>query len=552
MPLGQLKEIELIMLKILKRRKGVYAFVALALLALALFSYFSNPTQHAIISLAKTTYKSLKVWRAGGEEAYLKNIIDKQLPVTERVIPPPTVIETSRLPIQVQYAALPKDFPVGAGAITKFNDSLIVMSRLGDFYLYRSESFKKLDWAKLPNNVDKYIVSSRGSMNSSALRATSISYDESGHKIYVVYNQYVSSGFNRLVVSSLEIDPVTLGHIGSWDTLFESDLVDADYGSENSGGRLAVRDGNIYFSVGYSEQSTLINDRVVPAGQNPASSLGKIFRINIKTREVELFSMGHRVVQGLTFTKSGDLLATEHGPQGGDEINLVQQGDNYGWPFRTYGTNYGSYNYTPRFEEPSNFVSADPMYAFVPSMAISPILLIQGFHSAWNDDILVGSLKAQSLFRLVIKSSRVVLSEPIWFGHRIRDIALYPENQIVLLTDDSLLAFLSVDKTLLGANKKNAGYNFEPKLARCLGCHHFETSTSASVAPSLRGVFNRRVGGDNFDKYSDGMKNATGIWDKNLLSAFLANPASVIPGTSMPNPGLSPEEVTDIVKIISK
>jgi cytochrome c2 len=525
---------------------GVFAFVALTLFYVATYQL------PALKSFVKYFIKPVQVWRAGGEDLYRKKIIDGQSSIMEKIAPPVTVIETSRLPIVVKYIALPKGFPEGAGAITRLSDKLIIMSRMGDFYQYQSGGVSKIDWTKLPNNVEEYIVSSNGSLNSDTLRASSIAYDESDHKIYVGYNKFVTRTKNRLVVSSLEIDPVTLKQIGKWEDLFESDLVGADYGSQSGGGRVIVHKDNVYVSIGYAEQQTIFDGRNVPASQSPTSNLGKIFQINTKTRKTEMLSMGHRNVQGMAFTRSGDLLTSEHGPQGGDEINLIQKGSNYGWPYSTYGTDYGRYNYVSPFEVPTKFIFSEPLYAFVPSMAISPLMLIEGFDPAWNGDILLGSLKAQSLFRLVVRSQRVVISEPIWIGHRIRDIAPYSENQIVLLTDDSLLAFLSVDTDRLQANNKNAGYNFEPKLARCLVCHHFEVSTPVSVAPSLRNVFGRRMGADTFGKYSNGMKMVSGTWDKEKLAAFISNPESVIPGTSMPNLGLSSGEVDDIVKILSK
>lgn len=543
-------------MKLISRRNwvvyaaGIFVFLTLVLLYAGIFQLpalksFAKPFIIPII-------KQIKVWRAGGEDSYLQQVIDDQSLASEKQTPPAKVIETSRLPIVVKYVSLPKGFPQGAGAIARVNKKLIILSRIGNFYQYQSGIVSEINWPKLPNNIEKYIVNSKGALNSDSLRASSIAFDESEHKIYVGFNKYQTPTQNRIIVASLKIDPITLKQIGEWDTLFESDLVDADYGSQAGGGRVIVHQDSIYVSVGYAEHPILSNGERVPASQVPNSSFGKVFKINTITRKVELLSMGHRNVQGMAFTHSGDLLTSEHGPQGGDEINLIQKGFNYGWPYQTYGTDYGKYTYSSSFEVPPKFVSAEPLYAFVPSMAISPLHLIEDFHPAWNGNILLGSLKAQTLFRLVIQSQRVVVVEPIWIGHRIRDIAILPKNQIVLLTDDSFLILLSVDSDLLKVNAKNAGYNFEPKLARCLVCHHFETSTPVSVAPSLRNIVGRKIGGDTYEKYSSGMKKASGVWNKETLSAFISNPESVIPGTTMPNLGLSSKEVKDIVDVLTK
>jgi cytochrome c2 len=533
------------------KNKMVYVGGAiLVLIMLAAWIVIFKPP--VFVSFARTAFKSVKVWRAGGEEGYIAKTLATQSRTNAKETPAASVIETSQLPILRQYVSLPKDFPEGAGALAAMNDKLVVMSRTGGFYQYRSGRFLKLDWGDLPNGLHEYILNSNAALNSDSLRASSITYDKSSQRIFVGYNRYVSPGTNRLVISSLEVDAQTLKKSGDWKTEFESDLFDSAYTSQAGGGRVMVRDGELYFSVGYPEKDTVLNGKKVPASQNPNSTLGKILRKNIKSGKIELLSMGHRNVQGMAFTRSGDLLSTEHGPQGGDEINIVAKGVNFGWPYRSYGTDYGSYNYRSPWEVPSGFKSEEPMYAFVPSVGLSPIQLVEGFHPAWDGDVLVGSLKAQSLFRLVVRSQRVVVSEPIWIGHRIRDMTLVAGSGIVLLTDDSLLVFLSVEGPLLRENKKNAGYNFEPKIQRCLVCHHFELSTPASLAPSLANVLGRKMGSDAFEKYSDGMKKASGVWSKETLDAFLTDPQSVVPGTSMPNLGLSPGEVKDIVKIIAR
>ncbi len=518
----------------------------------------------SVISFVRTALqpilalKPIIIWRAGGEEAYLAKTLARQLSVNNSEAPPTRVIETSRLPIRTQYVSLPKGFPEGAGALAALDDKLLVMSRTGIFYQYQSGNFLQLDWGKLPNGLNEYILRSNAQLNSDTMRAISLAYDQASQRIFVGYTKYVNPKTNRFAISSLEVDPRTLKGKANWKTEYESDLFDTMEMSHGGGGRLIVRNGALYFSVGYADTSIKINGKIVPASQNPNSSFGKIFKLNIKSRQIELISIGHRNVQGMAFTRTGELLSAEHGPQGGDEINLVVKGSNFGWPYRTYGTDYGSYTHVPGgasgapWEVPTAFKSDEPMYAFVPSVALSPIQLIEGFHAEWDGDMLAGSLKAQSLFRLVVRSGRVVVSEPIWMGHRIRDIVLVPGYGIVLLMDDSLLAFLSVEETLLRANKKNAGYNFELKIQRCLVCHHFEHSTPASLAPSLANVLGRKMGGDTFDKYSEAMKKTSGVWSKDRLSAYLANPQSVVPGTTMPTLGLSAEEVNDIVAILTR
>ena len=502
--------------------------------------------------------KPIIILRAGGEDAYLAKTLAKQSSENSKEAPLPRLIETSRLPIRIQFVNLPKEFAEGAGALATIDGKLLLMSRTGSFYQYKLGNFLKLDWGQLPNGLSEYILRSNAPLNSDAMRASSFAYDQLSKRIFVGYTKYVNPDTNRFSISSLLVDPQTHKKQGDWKTEFESNLIDTVNMSHAGAGRVIAHEGEVYFSVGYPDIVTQNNGKKIPASQNPNSSFGKIFHLNVNSSRVNLLSMGHRNVQGMAFTLTGDLLATEHGPQGGDEINIVVKGANFGWPFQTYGTNYGSYNYLPsvnsafQWEAPSSMKLEEPLYAYVPSIAISPIQLIKGFHPAWDGNMLIGSLKAQSLFRLVVSSGKVVVSEPIWIGHRIRDIAMVPEYGIALLLDDSLLAFLSIDESLLKANKKNAGYNFEQNIKRCLICHHFEQSTPISLAPSLANVLGRKMGGDTFEKYSTAMKTASGVWNKDNLRAYLINPQIVVPGTSMPNLGLSFEEATDIVNTLIK
>ena len=95
-----------------------------------------------------------------------------------------------------------------------------------------------------------------------------------------------------------------------------------------------------------------------------------------------------------------------------------------------------------------------PIFAWVPSVAVSSLLQVQRFDRRWDGDLLVASLKAQSLFRLRLHRGSVLYSEPIWIGQRIRDIAQLQDGTIVLWTDDTELQFMSVDRQRLEQNKR--------------------------------------------------------------------------------------------------
>ncbi len=160
----------------------------------------------------------------------------------------------------------------------------------------------------------------------------------------------------------------------------------------------------------------------------------------------EIFTYGNRNVQGIALQPgSGTVWAHEHGPQGGDEINVLRPGVNYGWPVITYGRNYGigtrigEGTHKPGMEQ--------PVHKWVPSIAPSGMAFYDGGRfPGWRGDLFVGALKDRLLVRLEIDGTRVVGEERLLQGvlGRIRDVRAAPDGFIYLLTDerDGVLARL--------------------------------------------------------------------------------------------------------------
>jgi glucose/arabinose dehydrogenase len=150
----------------------------------------------------------------------------------------------------------------------------------------------------------------------------------------------------------------------------------------------------------------------------------------------EIWSYGHRNIQGLLVDPAtGALWAHEHGPQGGDEVNLIRRGANYGWPRATHGVNYGG---APITEHRSLPGMEDPLKVWGPtSIAPSGFAVVTGpAFPAWQGNLLVGALRDRSLIRLVRAGERIVGEERIpMFGERIRDVRVLPDGRVLLLTD---------------------------------------------------------------------------------------------------------------------
>jgi glucose/arabinose dehydrogenase len=154
----------------------------------------------------------------------------------------------------------------------------------------------------------------------------------------------------------------------------------------------------------------------------------------------EIFSLGHRNVQGAAVhPASGKIWTHEHGPQGGDEINILAPATNYGWPVITYGVNY--FIGTKIGEGTHKTGMAQPLYKWVPSIAPSGMVFYTGdAYPGWKNSLFIGALKFQMLVRLTLDGDKVVKEERLLQGiGRVRDVRQGPDGLLYLLADNKLL-----------------------------------------------------------------------------------------------------------------
>ncbi|WP_435622843.1 PQQ-dependent sugar dehydrogenase [Flagellimonas sp.] len=206
---------------------------------------------------------------------------------------------------------------------------------------------------------------------------------------------------------------------------------------QHFGSRLEFdKDGFLYFSIGDRG-----NRNVNP--QDITRDGGKIYRIkdngdipsdnpfiDKKGAKTAIFSYGHRNPQGLIkHPVTGEIWEHEHGPRGGDEINIVQKGKNYGWPVITYGINYIGTKITDETERPG---MEQPIYQWTPSIAPCGMTFVSSDkYPEWNGNLLVGSLSFQYLERLVLDDNTVVYREKLLDGMgRLRNVKQGPDGYI--------------------------------------------------------------------------------------------------------------------------
>ncbi len=162
------------------------------------------------------------------------------------------------------------------------------------------------------------------------------------------------------------------------------------------------------------------------------------------------FTVGHRNPQGLLADElTGRVLLTEQGPRGGDELNLLEMGQDYGWPNQSVGTPYvgpqpsGSWSFGQWGSQHDKFTR--PIFSWVPSIAPNQLVRYTGREfAAWNRDLLIGTLRDQSLRRIRISDNNVVVDERIDIGRRVRDLTLTTSGKIVMSFDDGFIGILQV------------------------------------------------------------------------------------------------------------
>ncbi len=191
--------------------------------------------------------------------------------------------------------------------------------------------------------------------------------------------------------------------------------------------------------------------------QDENSIFGKILLIDKFGNLKKIFSKGHRNPQGLTLLKNNIILQTEHGPQGGDEINIIEEGENYGWPVASYGFHYeGQKNMNKFYPLPSSHDDfEEPIFYFKNAIAISQILEVpKKFNKEKNNSIFLASMKVNqkfgdkiNLYNLKFQDDKIIIYDFIPIDERIRDLVYEKSsNKIFMFLDTSAsIGVLSVN-----------------------------------------------------------------------------------------------------------
>jgi cytochrome c2 len=483
-----------------------------------------------------------------------------------------TQVETIFTALNMRALDVPVERAGSGGALASLGNDLLLMTHEGGFFEVSGDEANKLDIAPPPNGWKAMLdfEAANPNFNFAHFFFRYNDVDVADGVLLVSFTEWVEgqncyrTSIARADLNAGSAADVSIG-ADDWSLVFSTEPCLAPNANGRAiqghmaGGRFRVdADGTLYLAAGDYAQDGIYAP--VPLSQDPEKMYGKVIAIDLETGENRVVSQGHSNMQGIAFDADGKLWTVEHGRRGGDELNLIREGNDYGWPQVSLGTRYNrlplpdtlDYGRHPEFELPA--------YSWLPSVAISSLAPIEDFHPAWDGDLIAGSLAGNSLFRIRTKGDSILFNETIPLGFRIRYVHQHGDS-IVLWTDQRKVLQLTVgefDPSYQFAVSKIASLDLskqkaeavETALEGCAECHGFGVLPSAG-APSLGEVFGRQVAGlADFD-YSESLSAVGGEWDRDQLVAFLSNPQSVAEETSMPDPALDdPEVIEALVDIL--
>ena len=263
---------------------------------------------------------------------------------------------------------------------------------------------------------------------------------EENNIIYISYSDIIDKPFKNISFTAIAKAELIKDELKNLRVIYRTN--DTHYSSSpyHFGSRIAIDEKYIYFSIGDRGKQNDAQDKFLPSG--------KIHRINLdgsitidnpfldkNGNPSSVFCYGNRNPQGLAFDSSGRLWELEHGPKGGDELNIIEKGKNYGWPVITYGVNYNGTKITDITHKEG---MEQPIWHWTPSIAVCGMKVYRGEEfGSWNGNILVTSLKFEYLERVVVNDRKMVEREIIYEpGSRVRDVEIDPIGNIYVALEN--------------------------------------------------------------------------------------------------------------------
>ena len=424
---------------------------------------------------------------------------------------PDRIVAAGSHTIRIEYhTGLVDQGPPTGGGIDTYRDHLLLSNSVGEISRVRWDgedpTVESLELVlPLEINRNEFIADVSVEAEDRNFRVMDLLVDTVSTPHRILVSHYVWHREERCLtirVSATAMPGTEGGTTPAWDTVFESkpcisfSSTPGNKLTNHAGGRMApAPDGRVMLSVGDMLYQPLL-------AQEPDADYGKILLLD-RDGAIEPYSLGHRNPEGLMVARDGSVWASEHGPRGGDELNRILPGGNYGWPLATYGTAQDQTPSPLAEHRRDHGPFQEPVFTWIPSVGIANLIELSGAaFPDWRGDLLVASLNGRTLYRMRIREGRVLAAEEIGIGFRIRDLVQDPQGRVILYTDSGALV------TIGRVAEENGQVAFA---IHCSRCHEFQTG-GQTVGPSLAGVLGREAASLRDWPYSAALRDLDIVW----------------------------------------
>jgi len=347
------------------------------------------------------------------------------------------------------YAGISNIMP-GSGYIDFYENNMFVLSARGVLAFRKNLENDKENFKQIRNNINEFIgIKQFKKFKDISLKDILIF----NKKIYVSYTDEIKQDCWNISVIYGDINYERISFkklFAPKNCIHSKDNLDKEFTPSQTGGRIISFDDNqILLTTGEFRSRYL--------AQDDQSINGKVIKININSKEYEIISMGLRNQQGLYFDKENNfILGSEHGPQGGDEINLIEVNkinkdkiQNFGWPISSAGEHYGGkiaernkkkYEKYPLYKSHSKYGFIEPLKSFVPSIGISEIVKVG------QNRYVVSSMKDKSLYFFELNEKKQIINlNRVEVFERVRDLRFNNKKLYLFMEDTASIGVIDLN-----------------------------------------------------------------------------------------------------------
>lgn len=328
----------------------------------------------------------------------------------------------------------------GSAYIDFHQNNLFILSSRGVLAFKKNLTNNKIDFKQIKNNINDFIGLKQFKKSKAYSIKDLLIYKD---KIYISYTDEIKQDCwnTSIIYGNIDFENIKFKKLFTSQKCINSiNPIDNAFNAMSAGGRMVPFDDNhILFTIGEYLNSYL--------AQDIKSDNGKIIKLNINNYDHKIISFGHRNPQGLYFDKENNfILETEHGPQGGDEINLIEVNQisedkiqNFGWAISSAGEHYGGkieenkkkYEKYPLYNSHIEHGFIEPLISFVPSIGISEIVKVE------QNSYVVSSLRDKSLYFFELNEQKQIINlGRVEVFERVRDLK-FNNNQLYLFMEDT-------------------------------------------------------------------------------------------------------------------